>query len=61
MKRRLGWGVLTVAAAITIGCAVNPATGKRQFSLIGEAKEIEMGREADAEFSQQLGSYPDEG
>ena len=53
-------GALVVTSA-ALGCAVNPATGKRQFSLIGEAQEVEMGRQADAEFRQQLGSYADEG
>lgn len=45
-------GLLPVA-----GCAVNPATGQRQFSLISEAREIEMGREADASISASLGLY----
>lgn len=39
-------------------CAVNPATGERQLSLVSEAQEIQMGREAD----QQLAAtelYPD--
>ncbi len=50
----------SMVACLALGCAVNPATGKRQFSLIGEAQEIEMGRQADAEFTQQLGHYPDD-
>ncbi len=41
------------------GCATNPATGKRQFSLISEAQEIEMGREYDKQIVAQLGLYPD--
>jgi predicted Zn-dependent protease len=47
--------VLTVTS-----CSVNPATGKRQLSLISEEQEIAMGKEADAQVSQQLGLYPDE-
>jgi predicted Zn-dependent protease len=35
--------VFTLGAA---ACALNPATGKRQLSLISEAQEIQMGREA---------------
>ena len=38
-----------LGVALTIGaaaCALNPATGKRQLSLISEAQEIQMGREA---------------
>ncbi len=45
-------GLLLVAA-----CAINPATGQRQFSLISESREIEMGREADASISASLGLY----
>ncbi len=40
-------------------CAVNPATGAREFSLIGEGREIEMGREADQQIVTSLGLYPD--
>ena len=48
-------GLLLVA-----GCAVNPATGQRQFSLISEAREIDMGREADRSISASLGLYESE-
>lgn len=27
------------------GCAINPATGKQQLSLISESQEIAMGKE----------------
>ena len=41
----------TLAAAVSLalisGCATNPATGKRQIMLVGEAQEIAMGQEAD--------------
>ncbi len=42
------------------GCAVNPATGQRQFSLISESREIAMGREADRSISVSLGLYGSE-
>lgn len=42
------------------GCAVNPATGQRQFSLISESREIAMGREADRSISVSLGLYESE-
>ena len=42
-------------------CSVNPATGKRQLSLIGEGQEIEIGREADQQVIASMGLYPDEG
>jgi len=44
---------------ILAGCAVNPATGRREFSLISESREIEMGREADADISASLGLVDD--
>jgi len=49
-----------IAAAIVVSCSVNPATGKRQLSLISEQQEIAMGREADQQISQQLGLYDDD-
>lgn len=46
--------VLTIAA-----CATNPATGKREFSLMSEAQEIELGRNMDAEVRREMGVYND--
>ncbi len=56
-------GTLLLAASVALigGCSVNPATGQRQLSLIGEQGEINMGREADQQISAQMGLYPDEG
>lgn len=50
----LGVSLLVVAGW---GCAVNPATGKRQLSLVSESQEIEMGREADGMVQAQMGVY----
>src|SRR5687768_9342800 len=54
----------TLAAAVSLalisGCATNPATGRRQIMLVGEAQEIAMGQEADQEVASSLGLYPDE-
>ena len=41
------------------GCAVNPVTGERQFSLMGEAREIELGREDDQQIVAEMGLHPD--
>ncbi|HEX9729035.1 MAG TPA: M48 family metalloprotease [Gemmatimonadales bacterium] len=41
-------------------CAVNPATGERQLSFIGETGEIAMGREYDQQVVAQMGLYPDQ-
>jgi predicted Zn-dependent protease len=43
------------------GCAVNPATGEREFSLVSESQEIQMGREADPQISAQFGLVDDPG
>ncbi len=41
------------------GCAVNPATGHRQLSLVGEQREIALGRDAAAEVSRATGIVAD--
>lgn len=50
-------GLLLALAA----CAVNPATGRREFSLISEQQEIQMGQEADQQLSVSLGLVDDPG
>ncbi len=60
---RAALGVLALAVTVTFspGCSVNPATGQRQLSLIGEQGEINMGRQADQQIVAQMGLYPDDG
>jgi predicted Zn-dependent protease len=54
--RHAGIGLLLAAAA----CAVNPATGERELSLVSEAQEVEIGRESDPAITAQMGGvYPD--
>jgi predicted Zn-dependent protease len=43
------------------GCATNPATGQKQFSLISESQEIQMGLEADPSIVASMGLDPDSG
>jgi predicted Zn-dependent protease len=45
---------------LLLACAVNPATGRRQLSFIGEGQEIQMGQEADADIVANFGLHPDE-
>src|SRR5829696_8908876 len=40
-------------------CATNPATGKKEFSLMSEAQEIELGKSMDGEVRRQMGLYED--
>lgn len=66
IMRRAGltWALVvftTLAGSVTItGCAVNPATGSRQFTLYSEAQEIEMGRAYDPQIVAEMGLYPDD-
>jgi len=52
---RASIGVVILAAA----CALNPATGKREFSLMSEAQEIAIGQEADAQVRREMGIIED--
>ncbi len=53
--------VLSLSALlITIACTLNPATGQRQFTLIGEQQEIAMGREYAKSVEAEIGFYQDE-
>ncbi len=40
------------------GCATNPVTRKREFSLVSERQEVEMGSQAADEVRQSIGLYP---
>ena len=57
-SRRLAVSAVIVLAAFA--CTYNPATGKRQLTLIGEQQEIAMGLEADKGVVAEFGLYPDE-
>ena len=49
-----------VGALLTIAaCATNPATGKREFSLMSEAQEVELGKQMDGEIRREMGIYND--
>jgi predicted Zn-dependent protease len=52
---KLAIAILLVVAA----CAVNPATGRREFSLVSESEEIQMGREADPQITASIGLVDD--
>jgi beta-barrel assembly-enhancing protease len=43
--RVTGPALLAVALLSSAGCTVNPVTGKQQLDLMGEAQELEMGRQ----------------
>lgn len=51
---------LLLAVVVAVGCATNPATGRRQLILMSEQEEVQVGRESDAEIRKQMGLYRDE-
>jgi len=60
-----GFGRSAIAALIVsclfgAGCAINPATGKRQLMLVSESQEIALGRENDKTITAQMGLYDDD-
>lgn len=46
-----------VLASMAWACATNPATGKREISLMSEQQEIALGQQADAEVRRDMGIY----
>ena len=50
---------LASGLAIATGCASNPATGEKEFSLMSEEQEIATGRQLDAEVQREMGIYND--
>ncbi|MCD6308853.1 MAG: M48 family metalloprotease [Candidatus Latescibacteria bacterium] len=54
-----GMGALA-GVSILSGCAVNPVTGKPEFMLMSENREIRMGGEAHGQIKAQYGVYSDE-
>ncbi len=52
--------VVTVVAVVTIvttltGCQTNPATGQRNFNVLSEGQEVQLGQQASPEFIQAYG------
>jgi predicted Zn-dependent protease len=53
--------LLAIAAATAVsGCVTNPATGKKEFSLLSVSQEIELGQQADQQIVAQFGVYSDQ-
>src|ERR1044071_4001456 len=48
-----------LGCALLVGCATNPATGKREISLVSESQEIELGNQVQASTRASIGDYPD--
>ena len=50
---------VVLATTVAAACATNPATGDKEFSLMSEAQEIDLGRQMDAEVRREMGVYND--
>jgi predicted Zn-dependent protease len=64
MTGRCGYALATVSVlllwqAFSIGCATNPATGQRQFNLMSEAQELQLGQESYLQVRKEMGVYAD--
>jgi predicted Zn-dependent protease len=52
--------LLLAGSLLMVACAVNPATGKRQFMLVSESAEANLGKESDPQITRQFGLYDDQ-
>jgi predicted Zn-dependent protease len=60
-RHQITLSVLSVAVAMLAACATNPATGNKEFSLMSEAQEIQLGQEMDGQVRREMGVYEDAG
>jgi predicted Zn-dependent protease len=51
--------LVALLAVALAACAVNPATGRREFMLVSESDELAMGREYDQQIVAEMGLYAD--
>src|SRR5947209_6632260 len=60
MRARFATTLFALVVSFAVGgCATNPATGKRQFSLMTEDQEIATGQQNDVEVRSEMGVYAD--
>ncbi len=59
LPRALKPAVSAVVLLAIAACSTNPASGKREFSLMSEAQEIEIGKQMDGEIRREMGVYDD--
>jgi predicted Zn-dependent protease len=59
LPRALRPGVSALLLLAFAACVTNPATGRREFSLMSEAQEIEIGKQFDGEVRREMGLYDD--
>ena len=60
VSRQIAASALCLALATTlVACATNPATGDKEFSLMSEAQEVQLGKEMDVQVKREMGVYND--
>jgi predicted Zn-dependent protease len=57
--RKAGLKACATALLFAAACATNPATGRREFSLMSEDQEIRIGQEQDVQVRKEMGVYGD--
>jgi predicted Zn-dependent protease len=55
LRRALSTSATALLATHLAGCALNPATGRRELSLVGQDQEIQMGRDAAQDVATSIG------
>ena len=55
LRRSLSTSAAALLATYLGGCALNPATGRRELSLVGQDQEIQMGRDAAQDVATSIG------
>ncbi|MPZ19346.1 MAG: M48 family metalloprotease [Luteitalea sp.] len=60
IRERVSVLVATAMLALLVACATNPVTGEREFNLMSEAQEIQIGQEMDPQVQREFGIYDDE-
>ena len=60
VPRTVRFMVVVAGFVALTACTLNPATGQRQLTLISEAQEVAMGRQAEPQVLASFGEYPDE-
>jgi predicted Zn-dependent protease len=58
---KLAFAIALAAVLAAAACATNPATGQREYSLMSEAQEVQLGQQMDPEVRAEMGLYPDTG
>jgi predicted Zn-dependent protease len=59
-RRKALQGLTIGCLVLAVGCSVNPATGKRQLTLISEQQEVALGLDEAKKAVAQYGRYPDD-